>query len=84
MLENSALTRKNVENEVDRYISWPGQAVAYKTGELRIRALRAKAEKALGQAFDVRDFHDIVLAKGAIPLELLEGQVEGWIAKQKK
>jgi uncharacterized protein (DUF885 family) len=82
MLENSALTRKNVENEVDRYISWPGQAVAYKTGELRIRALRAKAEKALGKAFDVRGFHDVVLAKGAIPLELLTGQVEDWITQQ--
>ena len=81
MLQNSALTRANVENEVDRYISWPGQAVAYKTGELRIRALRAKAEKTLGDKFDIRAFHDVVLEQGAIPLEVLSARVNAWIQR---
>jgi len=81
MLSNSALTRTNVENEVDRYISWPGQAVAYKTGELRIRALRAKAEKTLGDKFDIRAFHDVVLEQGAIPLEVLSARVNAWIQR---
>ena len=84
MLANSALTRKNVENEVDRYIAWPGQAVAYKIGELKIRQLRETAEKELGEDFDVRGFHDIVLAKGAVPLEILIRQVHDWIVEKKK
>lgn len=79
MLENSALTRKNIENEVDRYISWPGQAVAYKVGELRIRKLRQLAEDSLNESFDIRDFHDVVLSKGALPLGLLDEQIKRWI-----
>src|SRR5215470_1771303 len=66
--------------EVDRYISWPGQALAYKTGQLKIMELRRRAEKELGPKFDVRDFHDVVLRDGALPLELLEGQVARYIA----
>lgn len=79
MLSNSALSPLNIEREVDRYIAWPGQAVAYKIGELKIRSLRARAEKALGDAFDVRSFHDAVLGAGAIPLEVLESRIDRWI-----
>ena len=84
MLRNSALSRKNIENEVDRYISWPGQAVAYKTGEMRIRELRKKAEAVLKNRFDIRLFHDAVLENGAIPLELLGLQIELWLKNQKE
>ncbi len=68
-------------SEVDRYISWPGQALSYKMGQLKIVELRKKAEKDLGPRFDVRDFHDVVLRDGALPLELLQGQVEKYIAE---
>lgn len=83
MLENSALSRENVEREVDRYVAWPGQAVGYKLGELKLRALRAKAEAALGARFDLRAFHDLVLGEGAVPLGVLERMVDRWIAERK-
>ncbi|MCK6459229.1 MAG: DUF885 domain-containing protein [Planctomycetes bacterium] len=79
MLGNSALTRQNVEREVDRYIAWPGQACAYKIGELKIRELRAAAERALEDRFDLRAFHDMLLEEGAIPLPLLEARAGAWI-----
>lgn len=83
MAANSALTLLNIRNEVDRYIFWPGQALAYKTGEIKIRELRREAEDALGDAFDIRAFHDMVLANGSITLEVLEEQVRGWIAENR-
>jgi len=83
MLANSALTKKNVNSEVDRYIAWPGQATAYKIGELWIRRLRAEAEKELGPGFDLRAFHDAILAEGSIPLPVLEERIQAWIASRK-
>jgi uncharacterized protein (DUF885 family) len=82
MADNTALSLHNITAEVDRYISWPGQAVAYKTGELKIRELRRIAEERLGERFNVREFHDAVLANGAIPLSVLETNIRGWIDRQ--
>jgi len=79
MAENSGLSMNNITSEVDRYISSPGQALAYKTGELKIRELRAKAEKQLGDNFDVREFHDKILENGALPLSVLEDVINAWL-----
>jgi uncharacterized protein (DUF885 family) len=81
MLAHTALARYDVEREVDRYIGWPGQATGYMIGFLKIRELRAGAERRLGPAFDVRAFHDTVLGAGAVPLPVLEQRVQGWIAE---
>ena len=79
MTANTALTQQNIVVEVDRYISWPGQADAYKIGQLKIRELRTRAEQKLGAKFDERKFHDVVLGEGALPLAILEQRVDAWI-----
>lgn len=83
MTDNTALSAANIEAEVNRYISWPGQALAYKLGELKIRELRELATKELGAKFDLAAFHDTVLGQGAVPLDVLEAMVKDWIAAEK-
>jgi uncharacterized protein (DUF885 family) len=77
--QNAAKTDQDIIVEVDRYIVWPGQALGYKMGQLKIRELRTKAERQLGPRFNLRQFHDVVLGQGAVPLDLLERQVEAWM-----
>jgi uncharacterized protein (DUF885 family) len=83
MREHTALTEVNISNEVDRYIGWPGQALAYKVGQLEMFKLRAEAERELGAAFDLKAFHQVVLGAGAVTLPVLDERVRGWIAGAK-
>lgn len=82
MASNTALSLHNVTTEIDRYITWPAQALSYKLGELTIKRLRAKAESELGADFDIREFHDAILENGSVPLDILESHINDWIKQQ--
>ena len=79
----TAMDEPNVQSDVDRYIAWPGQALAYKLGQLQILKLRQRAQTELGSKYDIRAFHDEILNGGALPMDVLETRVMGWIASQK-
>ncbi len=81
--QHTAMDEPNIQTEVDRYIAWPGQALAYKLGQMKILELRQRAHDALGDKFDVRAFHDAVLADGPLPLDVLESRINAWIGSQK-
>jgi uncharacterized protein (DUF885 family) len=83
MLDNSAMGKTDATAEVERYIAIPGQALAYKLGQLKILELRAKARSALGDRFDIREFHEQVLGTGALPLTVLEAKIDDWIASKR-
>lgn len=84
MLDNTAASVLEANNEIDRYITWPAQALSYKIGELKIRELRARAESELGSSFDIRAFHDTVIGNGSVPIAVLEEIIDDWIAAKKK
>jgi uncharacterized protein (DUF885 family) len=84
MLDNSSMAESDVVAEVERYIVWPGQALGYKLGQLRIAELRARAQAELGDAFDVREFHSQVLRDGALPMDVLTAKIDRWIASKRK
>jgi uncharacterized protein (DUF885 family) len=82
LAKHTALPKKSVENQIDRYISWPGQALSYKMGEIKIRELRARSEQKLGSKFDIRRFHDTVIGQGSLPMAVLEDVINDWIITQ--
>jgi uncharacterized protein (DUF885 family) len=82
--EHTAMDDQNIASEVDRYIAWPGQSLAYKLGQMKILELREQARRALGPRFDIRAFHDAVLNEGPVPLDILEGRIKAWIAQQER
>ncbi|HSW34051.1 MAG TPA: DUF885 family protein, partial [Steroidobacteraceae bacterium] len=78
----AALSEHEITTEIERYIAWPGQALAYKVGQLKILELRRRAQQRLGPRFDVREFHEQVIAGGSLPLDVLEAKIDRWIATQ--
>ena len=84
MAINTALSLHEINTETDRYISWPGQALSYKIGELKIRELRKKAEHTLGSSFDIREFHEVILGQGTVTLSILEASVDAYIVNVRK
>ena len=81
--QHSGIDETNIQAETDRYIAWPAQALGYKIGQLKLIALRVKAQEALGPKFDIRAFHDEILDSGALPMDMLEERVNTWITQQK-
>jgi uncharacterized protein (DUF885 family) len=81
--QHTAMDDENINTEVDRYIAWPAQALSYKMGQMKILELRERAQKELGSKFDLRAFHDAVLDSGPLPLDVLEGKIDGWIKERK-
>jgi len=81
--QHTAMDEQNIVTEVDRYIVWPGQALAYKLGQMKIIELRERARQRLGDRFDIKTFHDAVLSEGPLPLDVLEKHMDRWIASQK-
>jgi len=81
--QHTAMDEQYIVTEVDRYIVWPGQALAYKLGQMKIIELRERARRELGDRFDIRTFHDVVLAEGPVPLDVLEKHIDQWTAAQK-
>jgi uncharacterized protein (DUF885 family) len=84
MMSNSAMGRTDATAEVERYIAIPGQALAYKVGQLKILELRERARRALGRRFDIAEFHEQVLGTGALPLTILERKIDDWIAQRRR
>jgi uncharacterized protein (DUF885 family) len=84
MRQSGAVDEPTIQAETDRYISWPGQALAYKLGQLKFRELRSRAQQELGSKFDLRSFHDEMLSGGVLPLDLLDSRTNSWIQEQKR